>query len=159
MSAATLAQTLTPPTGSGAVRTFNSDLLGPLDYTPGEPFHFAHGLLGFPDCHEYLLVRAEREGLYWLQSLEHSALTFALADPFLFFDGYAVDLGENVRREIGDPEPIELLILAIVTLPRSAGGRPTANLQGPLLFNLATRAGRQTPLPESLFGVREPFSL
>ena len=33
-----------------------------------------------------------KPGVYWLQSLEHPALTFLLADPFIWVDGFELDL-------------------------------------------------------------------
>lgn len=136
-----------------------SQLLGELTIDPDDVFRFPAGLFGFPDARDFVLLPAEQEGLFWLQSTEFAALAFLLADPFRFFEGYAVELGPNERRDLGDPEREELLVLAIVTLPRAPGGRPTANLQGPITLNLHARLGRQLPIAEGEFGVREEFDV
>lgn len=134
-----------------------SQLLGELTVDPDELFHFPAGLFGFPDSRDFVLLPAEQEGYFWLQSTAHAALAFLLADPFHFFDGYAVEIGTKERRDLGDPGREELLVLAIVTLPRKPDGRPTANLQGPIALNLHARLARQLPVADGAFGVREEF--
>ncbi len=135
-----------------------SELLGELTIDPDEIFRFSVGIFGFPDARDFVLLSAEQEGLYWLQSTELSALTFLLTDPFRFFPGYSVEVARGDRRDLGNPDRDELLVLAIVTLPRDQSGRPTANLQGPVAFNLRARLARQLPFGESEYGVREEFS-
>ena len=134
-----------------------SQLLGELTVEPDEVFHFPSGLFGFPDSRDFVLLPAEQEGFFWLQSTEHAALAFLLADPFRFFEGYAVVVGQNERGDLRDPERAELLVLVIVTLPRKRGDRPTANLQGPIALNLRARLARQLPVADGEFGVREEF--
>ena len=53
----------------------------------------------------------------------------------------------------------ELAVLAIVTLPASRTGTPTANLHAPLVLNLASRLGRQLVLQTDRWGMTEPVRL
>src|SRR5690606_40391345 len=80
----------------------DSDLLGTLEIDPSQVFHFPSGLYGFPDSHDFALLPAEQNGLYWLHSTEHSALLFVLVDPFVHFENYAVDLGPAELKALGD---------------------------------------------------------
>ena len=64
-----------------ATHSVASELLGALHVAPDAVIDFAGGLLGFPECHRFALVPAGREGLFWLQSLDYSALTFLLGYP------------------------------------------------------------------------------
>lgn len=137
----------------------HSELLGPLEVSPEELIEFPHGLFGFPESRSFVLISTEREGVYWLQSTEHSALAFLLVDPFLHFDGYGVDLGPGDLAELRSGEGDNVVILAIVTLPQTRDQRPTANLQGPLAFSLRSRVAKQLVLPETPFGVRCAFEL
>lgn len=139
--------------------TISSDLLGPLEVGNDELIRFPLGLLGFPECRSFVLVLTEQSGLYWLQSTEHSTLTFLLLDPFLFFEGYTVDISDADLREMEVNGPDEVSVLAIVTLPDSRSTRPTANLQGPLAINTRTRAAKQIVLEEVDHGTRSEFSL
>ena len=136
-----------------------SDILGNLTVPEEEIIHFRTGLVGLPDCRSFVLLRTERPDSFWLQSVEHSALAFLLVDPFVFFDGYAVEVGPAEMAEIGATEDSDIVLLSIVTLPANRGGDPTANLQGPLAINLDARRGRQMVVEGETFGVRHPFKL
>lgn len=138
----------------------HSDLLGAFSIEAGEAIEFRHGLLGFPECRRFALVRAGTDSLFWLQSLEYSALVFLLVDPFAHFPGYAVDVTLGDRQELRIADPSDLALLAIVTLPApDREGQPTANLQGPIAVNLRTRAGKQLVVADERFGVRCPLVL
>lgn len=142
--------------------TVTSDLLGLVSPSQESTFTFPAGMFGFPECRRFALLATGREGLFWLQSLEHSALTFLLADPFLFFDGYAVDLGAGDRAELqlhDDVNADDVAVLVIVTLPRTRDELPTANLQGPVAVSLASHLGRQLAVADGAWGVRCPLDL
>jgi len=123
---------------------------------PSQVYEFPAGIYGFPDAHSFVLLPIEREGFFWLQSVEFEALTFLLMDPFLFVDGYTVDLSDAQLTELLAEDPSSVLVLSIVTLPRDTDSQPTANLQGPVAFNVVERRGKQVAI-ESGFGVRHPI--
>ncbi|HET9986189.1 MAG TPA: flagellar assembly protein FliW [Longimicrobiales bacterium] len=123
------------------------------------PILFPRGLLGFPECREFHLTATARPGFFWLRSLEHPALRFLLVDPFLYFDGYSVELADHDVGELAAGDSSEIAILATVTLPRTAADRCTANLQGPIAINARRRVARQLVLPDSTFGLRCPLDL
>jgi flagellar assembly factor FliW len=138
--------------------TIDSDLLGTLQVEAEHLLQFPRGILGFPECSGFALVPAARDGFFWLQSVDHTTLTFLTVDPFLHFPGYAVDLGAAEIAVVEPGSPADLAVLAIVTLPGGGGGTTiTANLQGPLVLDLRRRLGRQIVLADSEFGVRTPF--
>lgn len=131
-----------------------SRLFGPIDVPAEACLTFPNGLLGFAGERRFVLLPAAAEGIYWLQCVEDGGLTFLLVDPFPIFPGYAVDVPDHWT----DRRPVPPLVLAIVTLAR--GDEPcTANLQAPLVLDLATRTGRQLILGDERYSVREPFDL
>ncbi len=134
-----------------------SDLLGALEISPDELVEFPTGLYGFPECRHFVLVASDREGFFWLQSADHSALVFLLVDPFVHFPGYSVDLAPVDLLELAATEATDIAVFAIVTLPGSRNEQPTANLQGPLAINLARRTAKQLAVSESEYGVRCAF--
>jgi flagellar assembly factor FliW len=136
-----------------------SDLLGELHVQPDELVHFAQGLYGFPACRTFVLVETERQGAYWLQSLEHSALTFLVIDPFPYFADYDVDVPPAELQRLGVREPSDVAVLSIVTMPASPEAPFTANLQAPVVLNVRTRVALQCILPGERHGTTEPFSL
>ncbi|MES2358143.1 MAG: flagellar assembly protein FliW [Gemmatimonadota bacterium] len=136
--------------------TISSDILGTIAVEPGSLLTFPQGLLGFPECRSFVLLPSERSHVYWLQSADYSSLAFLLVDPFMFFEGYTLDLDAT---ETHAASPDEVSVLAIVTLPGAPGELPTANLQGPVVINTRLSEGSQVVLAESSYGIRESFEL
>ena len=136
-----------------------SELLGEITVEPDELITFPGGILGFPACRQFVLIPSERDGLYWLQSAEHSPLAFMLVDPFIAVDGFVVDVGQKDLAELEATQESEVAVLAIVTLASPAQGGCTVNLQGPIAFNLRTRRAKQIAVPNSEYGVRFPIDL
>ncbi|MEO9251658.1 MAG: flagellar assembly protein FliW [Gemmatimonadaceae bacterium] len=136
--------------------TIASDILGTLTIEQSTVLTFPSGLLGFPECRSFVLLPSERVHVYWLQSVDYSSLAFLLVDPFIFFEGYTLDLGAT---ELHAASPDELSVLAIVTLPGAPGELPTANLQGPIVIHTRLGEGSQVVLAESSYGIRESFTL
>lgn len=137
-----------------------SEVLGPLTVAPADVLTFEHGVLGFPACQRFVLLPAGRPALYWLQSVEHAALTFLLVDPFALVPGYALDLATVEGGEaLADASPADVIALAILTLPATRAELPTANLQGPLVLDLRSRRGRQVVVTAGAYGLRHPVDL
>jgi flagellar assembly factor FliW len=120
---------------------------------------FEDGLFGFPDCRSFTLTPAPRDGLYWLQSSEHRALSFLLVDPFRAFDAYAVDVPDADVQALAAAKPSDIAVLAIVTLPESSDAACTANLQGPVAVNMRSGRARQIIINHEDYGVRHPFRI
>ena len=72
--------------------TVASDILGTLSVDSTSVLTFPRGLLGFPECRSFVLLPSERADVYWLQSIDYSSLAFLMVDPFIFFEGYTLDL-------------------------------------------------------------------
>jgi flagellar assembly factor FliW len=124
-----------------------------------DPILFEAGVYGFPECRTFDLSAAPVDGLYWLQSTEHAALRLLLADPFIYFRGYTVDLPTMDAARLKIHEPGDVAILVTVTLPDSPGRTACANLQAPIVINVRTRQGRQVILNDRAWAVREPLEL
>jgi len=139
--------------------TVESDLLGPLTVPARGILTFPSGMFGFPECRRFALVSAGRDGLFWLQSLEHATLAFLLADPFQFFPTYAVELSAGDRTELAVTEAADVAVLCVVTLPRRKDEAPTANLQGPVALSFRSGLARQLALGESTWGTRRALDL
>jgi flagellar assembly factor FliW len=148
--------TLVPDDAEIVVR---SDLLGELQVGSNDLLHFPTGMLGFPECRRFALLRGGRDGLFWLQSLEYSALVFLLVDPFSIEENYSFDVQPSQIVELGSAESSDIGLLAVVTLPASSGGLPTVNLQGPLVINFKTRYAKQVVSGDDQYSVRRPLDL
>jgi len=136
-----------------------SDLLGELRIRSSDTLHFAGGLLGFPECQRFALLRAGHDGLFWLQSMDYAALVFLLVDPFMAVTDYSIDVAPTQLADLGAYRPSDIALLSVVTLPDRADGDATANLQGPIAINFATSSAKQLVLSDTDFGVRVPIDL
>lgn len=144
---------------AGAVSQIRSTLLGDLDVRNENIFTFPKGMLGFPECRRFALMRGERDGLFWLQSMEYATLAFLLVDPFQVESSYSFDVPPSHLAEIGGGDPADVGLLAVVTLPANRGDLPTVNLQGPIVVNFRTRRAKQVVSGEGDFSVRRPVDL
>ncbi len=135
--------------------SFQSDIFGKLDVADEQLLAMPDGLLGFPACTSFALLPANAVGFSWLHSVQEPSVAFLIMDPFMYFEEYAVDLGGPILQRLETTAPTQVNVFAIVTLP--AGTTPaTANLQGPLVFNVQSRTGFQAVLQDTVFGTREP---
>ena len=139
----------TAGTGSAAAGSLGRD----------ETIFFPDGLFGFPECRTYALFRTPHPGLFWLQSTEHDALTLLLADPFVFVDGYTVELAESDEKRLNAVAASDVAILVTVTIAESHEQPSTANLQGPIALNMKSGRARQVIVNDATFGVRHPIDL
>jgi len=139
--------------------TIASDLLGSITIPSTEVVRFPAGLYGFPECRAFAFLPTPREGLYWLQSVDFSALSFLLVDPFLHFPEYHIDLDDSDIARLGTADSQHILVLAIVTMPAASGDPCTANLHAPLLFNLRDRRAHQSIRADGDSDIRAPFRI
>ena len=109
---------------------------------------FPSGLFGFETLKDYVLLDAEQQPFYWLQSLDEEKTAFILIDPFLFRPDYEMDIDNEELRPIGISDPEKAVIFTIVTVPPD-NSPMTANLQGPLVINRDSKLGVQAVLTDS----------
>ena len=121
---------------------------GLIDVNERQKVTFPTGLLGFESFKDYVLLDAERQPFYWLQSLDVEQVAFVLINPFLFRPDYEMNIDNEDLLPIGITDPGKALIFSIVTIP-AAGSPMTANLQGPLVINRDSRLGLQAVLTDS----------
>jgi flagellar assembly factor FliW len=148
--------TLVPEDGDVVV---DSKLLGELHVRPDDVLLFPAGLLGFPECRRFALLRGGTDALFWLQSLEYPTLAFLLVDPFTIESNYSFDVQPSQIADLGPADPADVGLLSVVTLPADRAELPTVNLQGPLIINFKTRQAKQVVSGEDQHGVRRPIDL
>ena len=120
---------------------------GVIDVDERQKVAFPQGLFGFEGFKDYVLLDADQQPFYWLQSVDMEQIAFVLVNPFLFRPDYEINIENEELADIGIRSPEKALIFVIVTIPPD--GRPmTANLQGPLVINRDTGAGKQAVLTD-----------
>jgi flagellar assembly factor FliW len=121
---------------------------GLIDVDERQKVTFPNGLLGFETLKEYVLLDAERQPFFWLQSVDTEQVAFILINPFLFRPDYEANIDNEELVSVDISDPCKALIFSIVTVP-SDGGPITANLQGPLVINRDTHKGLQVVLTDT----------
>ena len=121
---------------------------GLIDVDERQKIIFPQGLFGFENLKNYLLLDAERQPFYWLQSIDMEQVAFVLLSPFLFRPDYELNISNEELAEIGIHSPEKALVFSIITIPPD-GSPMTANLQGPLVINRDTRTGKQAVLSDT----------
>lgn len=121
---------------------------GPIEINERQRIAFPSGLFGFESFKDYVLLDAERQPFYWLQSMEMEQVAFVLINPFIFRADYEMNINNEELLPIGITDPGKALIFSIVTIPPD-GSPLTANLQGPLIINRDNRLGLQAVLTDS----------
>jgi flagellar assembly factor FliW len=119
---------------------------GTVDVDDRQRITFPQGLFGFESFRDYVILDAERQPFYWLQSVDVEQIAFILVSPFLFRPDYEVNIGNEELEDIDLRSPDKAVIFSIVTIP--ADGPMTANLQGPLIINRDSRRGKQAVLQD-----------
>ena len=115
---------------------------GEMEVNERQRLRFPHGLFGFEDLHEYVLLDAGQQPFFWLQSTDRVEVAFVLLDPRVFLPDYRLDVGEEELRELGVEAGEDVIDFVIITIPEDPSGM-TANLQGPVVINRRTRLGKQ----------------
>ena len=126
---------------------------GEIEIEDRQRVSFPRGLFGFEELRDFVLLDATQQPFYWLQSIERVEVAFVLIDPKFFRPDYTPDVDSSELEEIGIASADDMLVFSIVTIP-PAGGKMTANLQGPLILNRQTLAARQSISANPLWGVR-----
>ncbi len=113
---------------------------------------FPKGLLGFSSFTRYCLLQPNDDAaFFWLQSLDDASLAFVVTDPSLFFPEYSAPIRPEQMQELGLTALEDAQVFVVVN---KVSESLTANLQGPLVINTATRSGEQLVLADKRWTTR-----
>lgn len=119
---------------------------GVLEVDEEQIIRFLHGLPGFPQEKEFILVPyQENTPFAFLQSIHTVDLAFFVVDPFVFFQDYTFEVETEMQTELGIHEENLPYIINIVTVPENME-EMTTNLLAPILINQQTNEARQLVL-------------
>lgn len=120
-----------------------------------QPLALAESLPGFPEHRDYVLVRADADGLlYWLQSAAPDGPRFLAVPPAPFFPDYRPTLPAAVCTELALPDGAAADLYCLVTVLGGDVQTATANLRAPLVVNPLTRRARQVVLADGGHPIR-----
>ena len=115
---------------------------------------FTQPILGFSDCHEYIIVQGPGEGkIWWLQSCEKPELAFIVMDPLQVMPDYEVRLDASEVEDLSLETAEEARLLTIVVVPEDRS-KVRTNLKAPIIYNPKTNLAKQVVLHESDYPVQ-----
>jgi len=141
-------------TGQDAAVKLPTTRFGEIDVRPADIVTLPEGLLGFNQFRRYIVLEdPEQAPFLWLQSADESDLAFVIVDPFLFFPGYEVQVKPQELSSIQVEDISKAKILTIVTIPPNPM-ELTANLRGPLVFNVEAKLAKQLVLIDDRYNTK-----
>lgn len=119
---------------------------------------FEHGLPGFPDVRNFVLLNTElaREPFSILRCLDLDGVEFVVVPPNLFFPDYAPEIDDTTVERLGVTSAEDVLLLVILTVKESAADI-TANLLAPVVINSTTCKAAQVVLNDPELAVDTPL--
>ena len=78
---------------------------GLIDVDESQRLTFPQGLFGFENYKDYVLLDAEQQPFYWLQSVDQEHIAFVLVNPFLFRPDYEMNIDNEELLPIGITDP------------------------------------------------------
>ncbi|SFA44379.1 flagellar assembly factor FliW [Parageobacillus thermantarcticus] len=118
---------------------------GEIEINEKDIFHFEHGIPGFLDEKQFVLLPLEDTPFVILQSVKTPELGFVLIEPFSYFPTYEIELDDNTleQLQITGEQDVALYVILTVVDPFD---NTTANLQAPIVINVHQRLGKQVIL-------------
>lgn len=133
-------------------------MLIPLNPLNNRMFDFQGNILGFEDYSQYHLQVMDEEGTFaTLQSAQDEHVGFLVANPFVFYPEYSIEVSEQDKQILSLESQDQALVLGIITV-RKPFAQSTINLLAPLILNIESNLGKQIVLPpRSIYGTKEPL--
>ena len=138
----------------------NTSGFGEVEIEEDKIIRFSQGIPGFADSKRYIILdhpNGPDVPFKCLHSVDDADLAFVITDPLLFNCDYNPDIDEDDLKELDITSPDNRGMIVIVTIPHGEPEKMTANLQGPILINLATREAKQILLVSDDYPIRYPL--
>ena len=133
--------------------TVNTTRFGEVLINQSEIYTMPEGMLGFSKQHRYIIIDHQSNSFFkWLQSVDKSDLAFVIADPAAFMPDYNFELSQS-DMDIIKLEKEEDCIVAVILVIPSNPDLITANLKGPIVFNVKEKMAKQIVLADSEYSV------
>lgn len=118
---------------------------------------FSDGIPAFEDEKEYYLVPAEEPSPFFYLKSVTSELCLIMADPFVFFPDYEIDLPDPLLSSLGaENNTSNLMVFSIITVEENPQDS-TANLLAPVVINAETRQGLQFIPQKTRYTTKHPL--
>lgn len=115
---------------------------------------FVNGLIGFEDFKRFILIPHEKDqNFHWLQSVDNQYLCFLVTTPMSFMFDYSIEISDDTVARLGITSAEDVAIYCLVTVPEDPL-KISANLAGPLIFNVSNLTGEQVVVMDEKYSVK-----
>jgi flagellar assembly factor FliW len=122
---------------------------GEIEVKEASALNFEQGIPGFAEEKKFVLLPLpENDWFHILQSVSTPQLGFVVTDPFLFTKEFDFELDQGSVETLGFTDEKNVKILTILTMKETLH-ESTANLQAPIVINLANNKAKQVILNDS----------
>jgi flagellar assembly factor FliW len=127
----------------------NTKYHGEIEINEGSLLNFEQGIPGFADEKKFVLLPLpENDWFHILQSVSTPQLGFVVTNPFLFTKEFDFELDQGSVETLGFTDEKDVKVLTILTMKETLQ-ESTANLQAPIVINLANNKAKQVILNDS----------
>ncbi|SDH19631.1 flagellar assembly factor FliW [Alteribacillus persepolensis] len=131
--------------------------LGEVEVEESAIYTFEQGLPAFEEETSFVLLPFSSDDTFWmLQSMRTPKLALVIADPFVFFPDYRVELTDVVIEQLAIEKEEDVAIFSVLTL-QEPFTNTTANLQAPIVLNAAEKKGKQMVGTDTAFKTKHPL--
>ncbi|XXM72052.1 flagellar assembly protein FliW [Lysinibacillus sphaericus] len=132
----------------------NTKYHGEIEVNKKDILMFEQGIPGFAEEKGFVLLPLpENDWFHILQSVSTPQLGFVVTDPFLFTKEYDFELEAGSVDFLGLTSEKDVKVLTILTM-KEALNESTANLQAPIIINLASNKAKQVILNNTNYKIK-----
>ena len=130
---------------------------GTMDVERSRIVHFPEGIIGFEDYTDFVILDIKDcPPFKSMLSVREGGPDFVVIEPLPIFEDYAVVASSVPFAETGIDDPVNLVLLSIVTLSDNPDN-VTVNLRGPIFLDLKTRRAKQVIIPDDRCRTKVPL--
>jgi flagellar assembly factor FliW len=118
-----------------------------LDASTAQALRLPEGLIGFPEHKSFeLLYTPDQLPFIWLRLHGPAPLHFVVIEPGGIIPSYELELFDEDAAFLGVVDPLDAMVLNIVTVHAGPQATATVNLAGPIIVNRRTGIAKQCVL-------------
>jgi flagellar assembly factor FliW len=130
---------------------------GEIEVKEDNVLNFDQGIPGFSKEKKFVVLPLQNnEWFHILQSVTTPQLGFVVTNPFLFTKEYDFELDQGTVELLGFTTEKDVKVLTILTM-RETLNESTANLQAPIIINLANNKAKQVILNDTNYQTKHPI--
>lgn len=128
---------------------------GLLEIDENSIINFPYGLVGFENCHRFVLIKNEDfDPFCWLLSIDNDEVSLPILNPYIVKPDFDSNLPEYFGKDTFTVKGSEN-IFCVVNI-KDMKGKFTINLKSPILVDIVKKEGKQLILDSEELLVDQP---